>query len=348
VFEAAAAQGLPVVTPEERDEMLRQMGIRRYAPLTKGSINEIGVNLGAAQILFGSIDFVPASQPGGSKGALSIRSSLIDIRNVERGPSFQISGPIESLSSLQTELAWRILQALIPNSNLTLEEFRRENPSIRLDALESYARGLLANSPEAKHKLLANAARLEPAFSQPCFQLGKLHYERRDYRLAAEWLAKVSAQDAHYREGLFLLGLSQLSNAENSASVEAFQKVAMQVPNSEVLNNLAVAQMRAGNLAGAIANLQRALELNGADPDLHFNLGFAYWKQGSWEDGVRMFRSALGRQPDDQDSTLLLGKCLAKTPPRAGDTRTEGIERVKREFNDRAWLALKQVLAPKP
>ena len=49
---------------------------------------------------------------------------------------------------------------------------------MRLDAVESYVRGLLATlDPEQRHRFFTQAARLDEHYSQPCFQLGKTYWE---------------------------------------------------------------------------------------------------------------------------------------------------------------------------
>ena len=62
--------------------------------------------------------------------------------------------------------------------------------------------------------------------------------------------------------------------------------------------------------------------------------------------GAERFRAVLDRQPDDQSATLLLGMCLKRQGPRAGDSRLEALERLKTNYEERAYWQLKAVLAP--
>ena len=61
---------------------------------------------------------------------------------------------------------------------------------------------------------------------------------------------------------------------------------------------------------------------------------------------VDRFRAVLDRQPDDQNATLLLGMCLRKQGPRAGDARLEALERIKTNYEERAYLQLKSLVTP--
>jgi tetratricopeptide (TPR) repeat protein len=348
LYEAAVAAGQPVVESEERDEMMRQMAIRRYARLTKATVTEIGVNLDAHQVLWGDFQFTAAAaqeaNPGKDlRGEIRIQAQIMNIREVRRGPAFAVSGPIEQLSRLETELAWKVTQALMPQGSLTEQQFLTRHPAIRLDAMESYIRGLLSNMPDQKLRLFAQAVRLEPGYSQPSFQLGRLLFSRREYKQAAEWLQKVVASDAHYREAQFLLGICLYTASDYAGAADRFTKLAEQAPLAEVLNNLGIAQLRTGDPAAA-GTLKRAVEVGAQDPDLHFNAGYAHWKRGAWDEAAEFFRAALQRKPEDQDATLLLGRCLARSGPRPGEVRTEGLERMKREYNEKAWLALQSVL----
>jgi len=55
----------------------------------------------------------------------------------------------------------------------------------------------------------------------------------------------------------------------------------------------------------------------------------------------------LERIPDDKDATLLLGHCLKKDPPRPGDPKQEGLERVKEEYEETVFRQLKSMIEKK-
>ncbi|MBI4890456.1 MAG: tetratricopeptide repeat protein [Acidobacteria bacterium] len=343
-----SAAGATVVPPQDRDQVLSEMGVAKFALLTRASAMEIAVNLNASQVVYGEFEVKPApAGTSGSKGVLSLTCHVVDVRRVRRLGAFQESGPLEELSSLQQLVSWKALGVAMPRLAVTEEEFRRSNPAVRLDALESYVRGLMATAPDQKHKLLATAARLAPGFSAPCFELGRLNlFALKNYPAAAEWLQKVASTDFHYREALFYLGVARLRTGEFQAAAEVLRKLADEVPLPEVLNNLGVARTRLNDPAAAEL-FRKAIESNPSDPDLHFNAGYALWRQSAFADAVEEFRASLQRHPEDESATLMLGRCLKQQPYRAGDLKTEGLERVKTEYNESAWLALKAMMAPK-
>ena len=54
----------------------------------------------------------------------------------------------------------------------------------RVDAMESYVRGLMASSAEQKAKFFTQAARLDDHFSQPNYELGRMLFAKKDYHNA--------------------------------------------------------------------------------------------------------------------------------------------------------------------
>jgi predicted Zn-dependent protease len=126
----------------------------------------------------------------------------------------------------------------------------------------------------------------------------------------------------------------------------AFQFVVQSVPLNEVLNNLAAAQSR-NDQPDALENFRKVLEGDPNDPVYHFNVGFVLWRRNQFDAAAERFRAVLDRNPNDQESVVMLGRCLKRSGPRAGDPRSEGLERLKHEYRETAYLQLKEMLEPK-
>jgi hypothetical protein len=54
----------------------------------------------------------------------------------------------------------------------------------------------------------------------------------------------------------------------------------------------------------------------------------------------------LGHDPDDAVAALLLERCEKRSGPRPGDSQTEGLERLKTNYEESAYWQLKAVLQP--
>lgn len=338
IRESLASEGLLALSREDRMEVFRRLSIRPNAVLTRASVLKIGEALDAARIIFGEYEVQAGGANPDSKAAIKLSARLIDLKRLKPGPEFEASGPLEDLSALETNLAWQFLKHLAPKSAPSEEEFRRVRPPVRVDAIENYTRGLLATSPEQKQKLFAQAAHLDERFSEPCYQLGRISWDKKDYRSAAQWLAKVNPGDSHYLDAMFLLGLTRYHQGDFEGAASQFQLVAAQAPLNEVYNDLGAAQSRR-NLPEAVANFKKALEGDEADPDYWFNTGYALWKARSFDAAAEKFRSVLDRTPYDGEATVLLGRCLKEDGPRAAELH-EGKERLKRNFELTAFRQL--------
>jgi len=112
------------------------------------------------------------------------------------------------------------------------------------------------------------------------------------------------------------------------------------VPLNEVYNDLGAAQTRS-NLTAAIESFRKALEGDSADPDYHFNLGYALWKAGRYPAAADSFRAVLERNPNDEEAATLLSHAERREPPRPG---SEGHERLKTNYEETAYRQLKAEL----
>ncbi len=346
VREALSSEGLTALDRDDRVEAYRRLSIRPYALLTRASVVKIGVELDAERVLFGQFELKPVPEsPVKSRGSLQITARLVDLKHLKQGPEFREVAALEDLAGLQEHLAWQVLYLIKSGAAPTEAEFRKKHPPVRLDALENYSRGLLAANFDEKHHFFTQAARLDGRYTQPCFQLGRLLWKRKEYKSAAEWFQKVTAKDAHYNESNFFLGLSRYYSGDYTAARAAFQLVSRVVPLNEVYNNLGAAESR-GNMPEALDNFRRALDGDESDPAYQFNLGYALWKRGDFQAAAQNFRAVLDHDPNDSQATLLLARCEKQSGPRPGDPRTEGLERLKTNYEESAYLQLKAVLQP--
>ena len=344
VHEAVSGEGLLVLDRSDRTEAYTRLGIRPYALLTRASVVKIGDELDAHHVVYGSFEVTRQTAP--AKSTIVIRARVLDLRRLRQSDELVETGPLEDLASLQNRLCYRTLVELLPDARLDEQQFLAKRTRTRIDALENYVRGLLATDPAAQHRFFTHAARLDANFSPPCFQLGLYHWEQEAFREAALWFQRVRSTDFHYRKANFYLGICKYRLADYPAAEQAFQLVASTVPLNEVYNNLGAAQMRRSPSL-ALDSFLKALEGDQSDPDYHFNAGYALWKIGNFEVAAERFRAALDRVPSDAQAISLLGRCLKKEPARPGDARTEGLERIKEQYQEAAFLQLKSIFDKK-
>lgn len=341
VRESLISGGVLALEREDRLEVFRRLSLRPNAVLTHASIIKAGEALDATETIYGHYDLRAADAGGsGSRGVLRIGARILNLKRFAQGAELSESGPVEDLAALEARLSWQVLQALRPKTTPPEDEFLKTRPRVRLDALESYIRGLLAANPDEQRRFFMQAARLDPGYSQPCFQLGKSYWQKKDYRVAAGWLGRVQHGDPHYLEAQFFLGLSNYQMGDYAAAAKCFETVAAKVPLNEVYNDLGAAQTRS-NPAAAIDSFRKALEGDNTDLDYQFNLGFALWRAGEFAAAADSFRAVLQANPNDEEAAALLLHAERREPPRPG---TEGHERLKTNYEETAYRQLKAEL----
>lgn len=349
IHEALSSYDLLTLSRDDRVEVYRRMGVKPQVLLTRATVIKIGQTLDAGQIVFGDYTLDPASfSSQGIKAPIRIVAHVIDLRKLKEAQSFEQDGILENLSQLEMSLAWQVLRQVSPQQGISEDLFRRERPAIRVDAMESFVRGLIApaSAIEQRIRFFTQAARLDDRFSQPNFEMGSILFAKKDYRGAAGWLAKVTRADSHYLEASFRLGICRYYEGDYDAAIRLFRMVGDEIPLNEVFNNIAAALSRR-NDASAAEGFKKALEGDEADPDYWFNYGYALWKLGQYPKAADQFRAAVQRSTGDTEATSFIGRCLRGDPYKPGDPRTDGRERIKTTFEDSAWRQLRAELKKK-
>jgi tetratricopeptide (TPR) repeat protein len=347
IHESLSSVGLLVLAREDREEVYHRLSLRTGVVLTRASVVKIGQTLDAGQIVFGEFQVEGADLPVTSpKSNLRLVVRIIDLKKLRQGPEFLETGPLENLSQMETRLGWTLAHQFAPEGTPTQDEFFRSRPPVRVDAMESYIRGLAASNPDRKLKLFQQATRVDEHFSQPAFQLGRIYFQKKDYRTSDQWLVKVSKSDSHFLEAAFLRGICLYYEGDFDNAINQFRLVAGEIPLNEVYNNLGAALSRKNDPA-AIENFDKALQGDEGDPDYWFNVGYALWKHGQYPLAAEKFRAVLDRKQDDSEATIMLGRCIKMDGPRTGDPRSDGRERIKTTFEDSAWRQLQAELKSK-
>jgi tetratricopeptide (TPR) repeat protein len=346
VRECLASGGVLVLDRDERLEAYRRLSLRPGALLTHASIIKVGELLDASRVIYGYYNVLPVPGapvgPNATRGSLRITARILDLKRTRQGPEFAEMGALEELAALENHLGWQSLQFLAPKTAPSEQEFLRARAAVRVDAIESYVRGLLAATAEQRHRYFTQAVRLDEKYSQPCFRLGKTYWERKEYKIAAGWLARVSRADPHFLEAQFYLGLCRYQTADFDGAEKCFKLVADSVPLNEVYNNLGAAEVRL-NLNGAAASFRKALEGDSADPDYHFNLGYALWREGKFNEAAESFRAALDRDPQDSEAATMLARAQKQDGPRPGEPK-QGRERLKTNYEETVYRQLQAEL----
>lgn len=345
IRETLATEGILVLDRESRAEAYRRLAIRPYVQLTRATVIKLGEVLDAERVVYGSfkVSAAPGEPSPAGEQSLQLAVRVLDLRRLKQSTEESATGALEDLAEVQNRLAWQTMRLLADRGGAPSEEQLRRRRPVRLDALESYIRGLLASAPDQKHRFFTQAVRLDEGFSQPCLELGRLLWNSKDYRVAAGWLERVAPDAPNYMEARFLLGLCRYRLGEYGKAQASFWTVAQWVPLNEVWNNLGAAQSRQ-DLPEAVESFRKAIEGDPNDATYRFNLGYALWKRGDFEAAADSFRTVLDMTSEDPQAMVMLGRCLKRTPAQRAELRIEGLERIKNNFEEMAYRQLRATL----
>jgi tetratricopeptide (TPR) repeat protein len=337
------AAGQIVLDRGSRKEGYRRLALQPDTFYTKATLLKLGQTLDARLVCYGAYQITlpsPDAQP--RDGSIRISARFLDLRKLRDASEFSETGKLSDLSRLEEHLAWQAIRFLDPQSTITAEELMQPSKLIRLDAKESFIRGLLATNNDQKQKWFEQAVKLDPQYWQPAFELGKLAFAKKDYRQAETWFGRIPQTDPLYLDASFQRGLSSYWAGDYPTAERCFRDLAKTVPLNEVFNNLGAAESKL-NTSEAADNFRHALEGDQSDTTYNFNLAISLYRQSKYDEAAQHLRAVLDHDPHDNEAIALLAKCQAHTPPAAaaGHGMTE---RIKSNFDLVAFRQLKDVL----
>jgi tetratricopeptide (TPR) repeat protein len=276
-----------------------------------------------------------------------VTAQLLDVKGLKLHPVIQSRGPLADFVDLQTAVAWQLLHEMPNPAPGTQQQFVKAAPPIRLDAFESYVRGVVTTSRQSKIHYFKEALRLNPNYSVAALELGKVYYNGHDYEQAAIWLAKVPKEDPSAGEATFLLGMSEYYRGSLDRAYIAFTSLVTRLPLTEVYNNLGVVDARRGRHSAAVEYFSKAVTADPSDPDYRFNYALALFKNGESSDAARQLREELQHRPTDAEAKSLLEMInRGVAPPSSSTTANVGgqpripIERIKRNYDETSYRQL--------
>jgi tetratricopeptide (TPR) repeat protein len=268
------------------------------------------------------------------------------MKRLHLSPELRESGPLTKMLEIQNAIAWQLLRAVTPGMGVSRENFLAASPEIRLDAFENYIRGVVAGSRVEKVRYFHEAIRLSPSYTQAIFELAKTYFANREYESAASWFGRVPRTEAVAREANFHLGLSAYYVGQYERAASAFNFVLSRLPLTEVYNNLGVVESRRGRKVAAVEHFQKAVQADPSDPDYHFNLAVALYRNGEQANAARQLQETLRLRPTDAESKALLDALRA--PSSASSRSNEAapthvktpLERIKRNYDETSFRQL--------
>ena len=331
---------------DARSEGMRRLSLRPDADFTKATMIHIAQSLDAEYLVFGTYE--TKLSPGSSElkdSSIQITAHFIDLRKLRTGPDISEAGKLADLSRFKEHLAWELLKYIDPKTELPLDQFMNARKLTRLDADESYTRGLLSTDKDQRQKWFLLAANLDSAFIAPAYELGRLYLDRKDYRQSIRWLLRVPAADLRYPEARFYMGLSAYGAADYASAANYFREISTIMPLNEVYNNLAAAEDQL-NQPAALDDFRRALDGDPNDLIYLFNLGAALLRKNSFDEAAKRLDQVTDGAPADKEAQELLTRAQDRltSPPGA---KPLVAARLKLKLDTVAFRQLKAMVEPK-
>ncbi len=330
-----------------RAEALKRLSLRPGADFTKATLIRLARTLDADYVCYGTYD---ASLPPGSSAlkdsSIQVSAHVIDLRKLHDGPDLAEAGKLVDLTRLEEHLAWQSLRYLDPSFNVPLEHFLVPGKIRRVDAEESYVRGLLSSSKDQQQKWFMQALALDPHFANPAYELGNLALEGKDFRQSLSWFQRISAIDPHYPEARFKMGLAAYSAADYQASANYFRAIVKTFPLNEVYNNLGAAEDRLDQVTAA-DDFRHALDGDPNDIVYLFNLGNTLLKHSNFDEAEQRFQAVLRHDPNDAEARMLLGQAQRHEFTGGANGKPPGADRLKPDFDLAGFRQLKAVVQSK-
>jgi Flp pilus assembly protein TadD/TolB-like protein len=342
-----------VLGRQDRLATLERMGLPDSARFSHATIVKIATEADADAVVYGRF------QSDGKTATLEAR--VLRLSPPSLSPPLTETGPLQELPRVHARLSWQIVCAIDRNvcpaegSNRDESSFSEPPASLRLDALGNLIRGLTTTGEEERLRFLREAARLEPAWDRPAFELGQMYFARRDCDSALVWLSRVPPNRPDGPEASFATGVCHLQRNDPARAEAAFSGLVQRASKPggrdslpdlpELHNNLGVARLRLGKWAEAGTEFERAAALDEEEPSYWVNLGLSKLAGKQTAAAVTPLERATKADPEDKEAGELylatlesLGRGAEAASLRAASTE-RGNREAKPNLQDTAGLA---------
>ena len=303
------ARGLGAITRPARERAYEQIHLPPNAVRSRATVIKVGELVGAAQVIIGNV------RVDGDE--LTIRARVIRIDVGRADADVTERGTLGDLFTLVQKVARRVVPGGADPS---------PPPAPSLHAFEQYVKGLLAEHPSSQVEFLEAALKLDPAYDRARLALWDAKTTQGDHAAALAAARAVSPSARQARRARFLSTVSLISLKQHDEAFTLLKELENGTQDPAILNNLGVIQLRRSAPAETgkpVYFLTKAAESAPDDPDILFNLGYAYALDRDPQGAIYWLREALRRDPTDGDAHFILASALDAS----GNTVEAGRER---------------------
>jgi tetratricopeptide (TPR) repeat protein len=158
---------------------------------------------------------------------------------------------------------------------------------------------------------LGATAALDPTNLQARTLLGMSYYGAGMFAKAVPELDRALAADSKNAQLHYVVAQSCLWSGKYARALQEFTWLLREQPDSAATHMLMGEALDGlGRETDAIAELQAAAAASPTQPELHFGLGYLYWKERRYEEAEREFRLELDKYPSHAQASAYLGDVL--------------------------------------
>jgi tetratricopeptide (TPR) repeat protein len=358
------ARGVAAIRRPERVSAFERLHLPLTATLSRATVIKVGQLVGASEVVIGSYTVAD------DRLTVEAHSIRIDVGRLQ--PHVTERAPIKELFAVFQRVADRLAPGATPKT----ASARPAQPPP--GAFESYIKGLIAETAATQATFLESAIGEHPPFDRARLALWEVRHEQGDHAAALTAARGVAADSpfaarARFRAGVSLMELERYDEALDTfkALLETVSAASAGKPDATapILNNLGVILIRRGatpQTGSPAYYLTKAADVDPADPDYRFNLGYAYALAQNHQGAVYWLRETVRRDPADADAHYVLAAALQasgsaveagrerelarqlsaeyESTPAADKPIPAGLERVRTELENARDLRIEQAI----
>ena len=308
--ETLSAAGEAVIEREQRLQAFDRLQLpASAAALSRASTIRVGQTVGASVVISGTVAM--------QGDQLITRARIVRLDTGKLLPDVEARGPLSELFTVFASLG-----QLVRASSSVAPAVERLPPTPQV--FELYVKGLVAETPSTALAFVEQAVKAAPQFDPARLAIWDLRSEGGDHQRALDVVSAIGPESRYAREGRFRRALSLMNLKRFDDALQVLRAMHSAAPSATIANAIGVAELRRATViqpGRATYYFSQASELDPADGDLFFNLGYAYWLDKDPKAAIYWLREAVRRDPGDGDAHFILGVALQLTGSTAEATR---------------------------
>ena len=298
-----AASGERVIDRQERLRAFDRLQLPATAGLSRASSIKVGQVVAASVVVIGTLEL--------SGDQLVARGRMVRLDTGRLLPDVQASGALTDVFAVFSRLA-----QLVRGTSAAPPAVPADRLPPSPQVFELYIKGLVDETPATAVVFLQQALKAAPQFDQARLAMWDLHTEAAEHQRALDVLSGIRAESRYSREGRFRRSLSLMSLKRFDDALQTLRALQGDERSAAVTNAIGVAELRrtaTPQPGRATYYFSQASQIDPADGDLFFNLGYAYWLDRDPRATIYWLREAVRRNPGDGDAHFILGVALHQT-----------------------------------